>query len=685
MANKPNRLQNETSQYLRSHASNPVDWYPWGKEALARAKKENKPIFLSIGYSACHWCHVMEKESFENEQIAELMNKNFINIKVDREERQDLDHIYMTAVQLLTGRGGWPMSVFLTPELKPFYGGTYFPPEDRHGMPGFPKILLGVANAWATKPNDVLASSQQLFESLSKVHSSDGVKGDSIPPSLFEESVAKVLKNFDPYYGGFGSAPKFFHTVDMLNVLLHSTRTKDATAESLLKKTWEAWAYGGIYDQLGGGFHRYSTDERWFAPHFEKMLYDNALVTTTFLEAYKVFKSPLYSQIAAQTLDYISREMTSPEGGFYSTEDADSEGVEGKFYVWTKEELENILGSETSEIFAKVYGVTQDGNWEHSNILYLKKPLEQSAKELGIDAHELEDTLAFAKRKLLTERAKRIAPAKDLKVITSWNAMMIDTMAVASVVLANESYLEKAVNAANFLLTRLKNADGLLHSYQEGRSILIAYLDDWATLTSSLTTLFEVTGEEKWLNEAMSLAEEMIARFYDGKGDFYFTEKNQENLIYRPKEAYDGATPSATGVAVTALARLGRILDRKDFLALAEKTLSHYSTQMTQIPSAFAQLLQANEYLTPRCKEVVFIPGEDTEENREVHHLLNSSYLGIRVLVYPNPLLAKSPLLLGKNCIGKKATVYLCENHTCKEPWVGIDDITQRLADFTNP
>ncbi len=684
MDKKLNKLQYETSQYLRAHATNPVDWYPWGREAFGKAKRENKPIFLSIGYSACHWCHVMEKESFENEATALLMNKYFVNIKVDREERQDLDHIYMTAVQLLTGRGGWPMSVFLTPELKPFYGGTYFPPEDRHGLPSFAKVLTGIANAWATKPKDIVASSEELFQSLSNVQLAAASESKTFSPSIFKESVHKILSSFDETNGGIGSAPKFFHTGDIQAALLQYSREKDPKAESCLKKTWEAWSWGGIYDQLGGGFHRYSTDEKWFAPHFEKMLYDNALVTATFVEGYKLFRSPLYSQVAAHTLDYIVREMTSTEGGYYSTEDADSEGEEGKYYVWSKEEISTLLGTDMSAVFCKAYNVKEKGNWEHSNILHLSQSMEDLARELKVELSELEDTLSLSKRKLLLERSRRVRPNRDEKIITSWNAMMVETMAKASFALGNEKYLESAIHASEFILKRLKNADGLLHSYQEGKAVLSAYLDDWGTLCNAFITLYEISMDEKWLNEALSLSEDMITRFYDGKSDFYFTEKKQEHLIYRPKESYDGATPSATAIALTALARLGRITDRKSLLDIVDKTLLTYETQIKQTPSAFAQMLLASEYLKPSCKEIVFIPGDNDEENIEVRHVLHSNYHGTHVVVYPGALLNKTGLLKGKQSINKKATIYICENQTCKEPQVGIEAITKQLAHSLN-
>ncbi|MFM8268785.1 MAG: thioredoxin domain-containing protein, partial [Pseudomonadota bacterium] len=473
-----NRLASESSAYLKQHSSNPVDWYPWGPEALQKAKKENKPIFLSIGYSACHWCHVMERESFEDLETAEILKKHFVSIKVDREERPDLDHIYMAAVQALTHRGGWPLTVFLTPALQPFYGGTYFPPQDRMGMPSFKKLLLGIAQAWKNRPQDLIQSAVELTQALQQMselgtHSS----GDKAQLTLSDvetitaRAYQAIQEKVDQDHGGMGSAPKFFHTMDWKVVLRHWKNSNDPESLSLLENTLDHWSRGGIYDQLGGGFHRYSTDRVWLAPHFEKMLYDNALVPQVFLEAFQATRRVEYARTVRETLYYVMNRMTDPLGGYFSTEDADSEGEEGKFYVWNKAEIEKILGTEAATIFCEAYGVSQKGNWEGVNILHLPKPLDPF----------MEDSLAKSKRLLFGERAKRIAPHRDEKIILAWNGLMIETMARAHQVLDAPAYLESARNCALFVKNFLqKSHSQLYHSFQDGKPYFNAYLDDYA-------------------------------------------------------------------------------------------------------------------------------------------------------------------------------------------------------------
>ncbi len=676
-----NRLRFETSPYLLSHAQNPVDWYPWGKEALQKSKKEQKPIFLSIGYSACHWCHVMEKESFENALTANLMNEHFINIKVDREERQDLDHIYMRAVQLLTGRGGWPMSVFLTPDLKPFYGGTYFPPEDKHGLPSFNKILAGVAHAWRSKKAEIIGSSEDLLKSIVQIQT----QADSSSPSfsleqLIENSIHKIEANFDPVFGGFGNAPKFFHSMDLQLVLQQYSKTKKPELLNVLTKTLSSLAEGGIYDQLAGGFHRYSTDREWLVPHFEKMLYDNALLAGLYIEAFRITKNAMHSRIACETLDYIQKEMTSDEGGFFSTQDADSEGVEGKFYVWSKKEILSLLGTETGEIFCKIYSVTEEGNWEHTNILHLKKSFEESAAEMGFDLQELEDTLAFAKRKLSSHRSSRIAPNKDEKIILSWNAMMIDTLARASKTFSNEQYLSSAEKCAEFILTKMKNSDGLLHSYKDGKSILKAYLDDWGFFIHALVSLYECTQNEKWLRQAKELSTQLLETFYEpSQKEFFFTGKYETDLILRPKEFHDGATPSATGITFTALSRLGKILGDDSLLNIVSQSFGCFAGAIEAQPGPFSQMLFATGYFGPDCKEIVVFPGKDAEEHQAVLEMLNENCLGSSVLVHPGEILNETGLIKNRKSLRDQTTVYLCQNQTCSSPLVGLDEVKDAL------
>jgi len=681
----PNRLIDETSPYLRQHAYNPVEWYAWGDESLAKAKREAKPIFLSIGYSACHWCHVMERESFENQETAALMNEWFVNIKVDREERPDLDHIYMSAVQMMTQHGGWPMSVFLTPEGQPFYGGTYFPPEDRMGMPSFKKILGGVANAWKTRKEEILKTAGQLSTALGDL-SALTPENERVPLSLslVDKAVDKMAHHFDPQFGGFGNAPKFFHTMDLRLFLRHAARTGDAKSQAIVSITLDRLLNGGIYDQLGGGFHRYSTDREWLVPHFEKMLYDNALLAETYLEAYQANLKEDWSRIAHETLNYVLKEMTSPEGAFYSTQDADSEGVEGKFYVWKQEEIESLLDQDVAQAFNLVYDVSASGNWEENNILNRKASLTERAAELKVDRVSLEDTLALAMRKLLAHRGERIAPHRDEKILTSWNGLMIQSMALGAQVLNDDRYLAAATKAADFMLTKLKReGDTLLlfHTYKDGWARLNGYLDDYANLMNGLITLFETDGNPRWLKEATRLAESILDQFFDVKeNSFFFTPREHETLITRPREMHDGATPSATAIAITALARLGLVTGKSRYLQRAEAALAVLSKQMEMIPQATAQCLIALELLFSDPMEWVFFAGDDADENAAALQAMRKTFTPNKVTVLATAenaaeLTKLTELTDGRNGIDGKATLYVCRKSTCLEPLVGQDAI----------
>ena len=587
-----NRLARETSPYLLQHAHNPVDWFPWGPEALARAKAEDRPIFLSIGYSACHWCHVMERESFEDPAIAALMNERFVNIKVDREERPDLDNLYMAAVQAITGQGGWPMSVFLTPELEPFYGGTYYPPVDSRGMPGFPRVLLSVERAWKERRDEILTAAGEMAGQLRTSTALPPGRGD-LGVALLDNATRALARAFEPVHGGFGSSPKFPHPMDLRVLLRQHARTGDAHALHMVTHTLDKMARGGIYDHLGGAFARYSTDERWLAPHFEKMLYDNALLSTVYLEAFQATGDPEYARVARETMDYILGRMTSPEGPFYSTEDADSEGVEGKFYVWSLDEVRSILGPERAGEFASVYDVTVHGNWEHANILNLPIPIAQAAKKLGRDEADLRRDLDADRARLLEAREKRIPPGKDTKVLTSWNGLMLAPLAEGSLILDEPRYAEAASKAAGFLLDTMRAADGrLLHSYKDGQAKFNAYLDDYANLIDGLTRLFEVTGNPRWIEAALDLARVMVDEFHDPEaGGFFYVGKGHEALIVRQKDAYDNATPSANAMAATALARLAALTGRVDLGDLARATLQSVEIVMEKAPTAAGQSL----------------------------------------------------------------------------------------------
>src|SRR5579859_3842048 len=503
-----NRLIHESSLYLRQHAHNPVDWHPWGPEALALARELDRPIFLSVGYSACHWCHVMAHESFEDEEIGRILNAHFVSIKLDREERPDLDHIYMTAVQALNqGQGGWPMSVFLTPNLEPFYAGTYFPPDDRYGRPGFKLVLQRIAEAWRDRRPEVLESSQRITSAI-REHEQFEARPGELSPALLEKALSHIRRAFEPIYGGLGHAPKFPRPTDMRVLLRIHKRFGYDDALDMVKLTLDKMARGGMYDQVGGGFHRYSTDAKWLVPHFEKMLYDNALLVPAYLEAWQVTGDSFYRQIVIETLDYVLREMTAPPGAFYSAQDADSEGVEGKFYIWSEKEIVDILGNELAETFNYVYDIAPGGNWEGHNIPNCPKTLEQDAKLLRTTPEELTAKLTEAKRKLYDQRSKRIWPGRDEKILTAWNALMISAFAQAGPLLDEPRYTAAAEKAADFLLTNLQAPDGrLLRTCGIGTPAkLNAYLEDYANLIDALVTLYEATFAPRWLTEAERLA-----------------------------------------------------------------------------------------------------------------------------------------------------------------------------------
>jgi uncharacterized protein YyaL (SSP411 family) len=682
---RPNRLAAETSPYLLQHAFNPVDWHPWGPDALARARAEDRPIFLSIGYSACHWCHVMEHESFENPDIAALMNEHFINIKVDREERPDLDQVYMTAVQAMTGHGGWPMSVFLTPGGEPFYGGTYFPPVDSRGMPGFPRVLLGVHQAWVERRDEIAASAGEMTARLREMSSLPVGPGE-FQPALLDNAARELLRAFDARHGGFGSAPKFPHPMDIRLLLRAYRRGGDVRALHAARLTLDKMARGGIYDHLGGGFARYSTDERWLAPHFEKMLYDNALLSSAYLDAYRLTGEPFYAQVARETLDYVLGRMTDPAGPFFSTEDADSEGVEGKYYVWSLDEVEAVLGRERATEFAQVYDVTVAGNWEGTNILNLPRPLDQAAAALGRDLDGLTADLANDRARLLAARDQRVPPGKDTKVLTSWNGLMITALAEGSRVLKDERYLDAAGRAAAFLLNSLRRPDGrLLHTYKDGQAKLDAYLDDYADLIDGLTRLYEASGVAKWLDAAFSLAALMIDDFFDpSDGGFFYTGRHHETLIARQKDAYDNATPSGNAMAATALLRLGSLTGSEMFTDRGLSALRAVQVVMERAPSAAGQSLIALEFALTPPTEIAVVAGTDPAEFRSALEAVYARFLPNAVVAPAaasegDALVDLVPLLEERPAREGRTTVYVCQDRTCREPAVGDSSIGEAL------
>jgi uncharacterized protein YyaL (SSP411 family) len=674
-----NHLGHETSPYLRQHAHNPVDWYPWGPEALARARQLDRPIFLSVGYSACHWCHVMEHESFQDEEVARLLNEHFVSIKVDREERPDLDQIYMTAVQLLTGQGGWPMSVFLTPDLRPFTGGTYFPPEDAYGRPGFKRVLRSVIDWWQTRRADINRAAAELTETLQEVGRLQPGEGE-LREDLIRDAVRGLGRAFDSDYGGFGAAPKFLHTMDLRLLLRAWARFGDDQALDIVKKTLDHMARGGIYDHLGGGFARYSTDAEWLVPHFEKMLYDNALLIPCYVEAFQATGDPFYQEIVEETAGWVLREMTSPQGPFYSTLDADSEGQEGKFYVWTQAEVEQALGKEDADLFSAVYDVQPKGNWEHGqNILHRVKTFAQLARLHRIEEAELRGRIDRCRKKLLEVRDKRVRPGLDDKALTSWNGLMIGALAVAGAVLDRPEYTAAARKAADFLWTHLRAADGrLLHTWTAGAPPrLNGYLEDYAYLLDGLVSLYQATFEPRWVQAARELARVMLEQFWEPAEDsFFYTGRDHEPLIARTQDAHDNATPSGNAMAVTGLLRLVQLTGQAELREKAAAALHSHRGLLAGNPLAAGQMLIALDFYLGPVQEVAIVGDPAAEDTRRVLRAARQGFHPRRILALKSlsadaqAVDEQVPLLAGKTAEGA-VTTYVCRDFTCQAPLVG--------------
>ncbi len=683
-----NRLIDETSPYLLQHAHNPVDWYPWGPEALAKARQEEKPILLSIGYAACHWCHEMEKESFEDETTAALMNELYVNIKVDREERPDLDTIYMEAVQALTGHGGWPMTVFLTPEGAPFYGGTYYPPTPRHGLPAFRDILQGVAEAYRQRPEDVSHNAAQLRERLQSGFGFgiDAPVGVALDTAILDAATKRLAASFDQLHGGFGSAPKFPQGMVLDFLLRQYLRTDDANLLAMAETTLEKMARGGMYDQLGGGFHRYSVDERWLVPHFEKMLYDNAILVPVYLHAYQITGKELYRRVATETLDWVAREMTDLDGGFFSSLDADSEGEEGKFYVWSLEELQRILGQEDGRLVAEYFGATARGNFEGTNILHLPRTIDVVAQRAGVEVERLGEALDRARVLLFAARSERVWPGRDEKVLTAWNGLMIRAYAEASTILGEDRYRAQAEDAANFLLRRLRRADGrLLRTYRTGQSKLLGYLEDYAFLADGLIALYEATFAPRWLDEAHTLAEAMIELFWDAEsGAFYDTGKDHEALIARPKNFWDNAIPAGGSVAVAVMQHLAAIYDRPSWLEQTGRVLAAMSELAKQHPTGFGRLLSALDFALATPQEVAIVGSLGGRDTAGLVATVRARFRPHTVIALrePGTREALQPALLrSRNLIDGRAAAYVCERYACQRPVTAARDLAAQLGD----
>ncbi len=690
----PNRLINETSPYLLQHAHNSVDWYPWGPEALQKARGEDKPIFLSIGYAACHWCHVMEHESFEDVETAALLNQYFVPIKVDREERPDLDSIYMNAVVAMTGQGGWPMSMFLTPEGVPFYGGTYFPNLRRHGLPAFTDVLRGVADAWQKRRADILSNASQVVAALNRSELPGEMQAYApLENGTLDEARERIYHSFDRTNGGWGGAPKFPQPMTVEFLMRRYVTTREEFVLKIITKTLDKMARGGIYDQLGGGFHRYATDAIWLVPHFERMTYDNAQLARVYLHAYQVTGNEFYKRITTEILDYVAREMTDPNGGFYSSQDADSEGHEGKFFVWTPEEIRSVLGGSASgllivskaktdtndaQLFMDAYGVTDKGNFEGKNILHRERDTDVLAQMHRLDESEVESKLSAARQKLFNARQRRVKPNRDEKILTGWNGLMLAAFAEAARVLKRGDYRLIAKRNADFLLNNLRDENGRLRrSYKDEQARLNGYLEDYANLAEGLLALYETTFEEKYFVAARELADTMVAHFADPRGGFFDTSDDHENLVVRPKDVQDNATPSGSAMATVVLFKLAAYTGNARYADAAEAAVAPLQPALAQAPTGFAWWLCGLEFELAPPQEIAIV-GEQAEPLLAV---VFGEYCPNQVVAWKGDGEASAiPLLEGREARAGKAMAYVCRNFACQMPVTKGEALKQQLS-----
>jgi uncharacterized protein YyaL (SSP411 family) len=679
-----NRLASETSPYLLQHAHNPVDWFPWGPEAFELARREDRPVLLSVGYSACHWCHVMERESFENDDIAALMNRLFVSIKVDREERPDVDQIYMQAVQSMTGRGGWPMTVFLTPDGVPFYGGTYFPPVDRHGMPAFPRLLQSIADAYHGRRGEVLEAGRQLVETMQQSERLTR-SASALTKEVLVGAYLGLSGEFDERDGGLGQAPKFPQPMAWEAILRVWKRTGDPRALEMLRQTLTRMARGGIYDQLGGGFHRYSVDGQWLVPHFEKMLYDNAQLASLYLHGWLATGEPEYRRVTEETLDYVLREMTHPAGGFYSAQDADSEGVEGKFFVWSPEEIRAVLGDETLARAALAYWGVDDGlNFEGHSILFVPREPAEVAQTLGVSPDELAARIAGARQTLYAHREKRIHPGLDDKVLASWNGLMLSALAEAASALGRPDYLAAAVRNAELLTSAMVRDGRLLRSWKGGQARITGYLEDHAMVGAGLLALYEATFDRRWLDESRRLAEETLRLFWNTERETFFdTGHDQESLVVRPRNIFDNAVPSGTSVTIEWLLRLAIVTGLERYETIALQALRPMADIMQKYPSGFGRYLSALDFHLGPVAEVALVwpPGGERGAALLAETLFRR-YQPNRVVVGAAagaPGAAGLPLLTDRGAVDGKPTAYVCRRYVCQLPVTEPDALARQL------
>ena len=674
-----NRLANETSPYLQQHADNPVDWYPWGEEALEKAKREDKPILLSIGYAACHWCHVMAHESFEDEETARIMNENFVNIKVDREERPDLDGIYMTAAQAMTGHGGWPMTMFLLPDGSPFYGGTYFPPEDRHGLPSFKRVLESVKDAYEKRRSGVTDSAQQ----LKQIYESNRVRsrsGGPLGPRALDLAYRSLAKNYDARNGGFGGAPKFPATMTLDFLLRYSKRTGTGEALEMVANSFRRMARGGIYDQVGGGFARYAVDATWLVPHFEKMLYDNALLARLGAHLWQATKDPEVRRVTNETVEWVAHEMTSPEGGFYSSLDADSEGHEGKFYVWTEEEIDSLLGAHAA-LCKTYFGVTAGGNFEGKNILFVASDPRAAAKRADMKPAALEEIISHCKRILYDARAKRVRPGRDEKILASWNGLMLRGVATAARAFARDDFRSLAIRNAEFLAREMVREGRVMRSHKEGVTRISGFLEDHAAVALGFLAVYELTFDERWIVLARQIADSMIEWFWDdGIGAFFDTAKDAEELITRPRDVTDNATPSGTSLATELLLQLAELGQNTEYRRRAVFTMESLIEPLTKYPSAFGHLLGCVDMEVNGAIELALLGDLESGGFKALETVAGEQYVPSLVLAGGGPsrdsmvkLLNDRPLIEGK------PTAYVCRGYTCDKPVTDPRELASQL------
>jgi uncharacterized protein YyaL (SSP411 family) len=693
MNKKPNRLIHEKSPYLLQHAYNPVDWYPWGDEAFEKARGENRPMFLSIGYSTCHWCHVMGHESFEDNEVAGLMNEAFVSVKVDREERPDLDHIYMTVSQMITGSGGWPLTIIMTPDKKPFFAGTYIPKHTRFGRTGMVELIPRIRELWSMRYNEVMESAEKIISALKGMD--EARPGPDMDISVLERAYNELAGRFDEEYGGFGSDPKFPTPHNLFFMLRYWRRTRNQKALQMVEKTLREMRRGGIYDHIGFGFHRYSTDREWLVPHFEKMLYDQALIAIAYIEAFQTTGSKGYADTAGEIFEYVLRDMTSPEGGFYSAEDADSEGEEGRFYLW-EEEVRAFLGKDEADIICRIFNIEKGGNFRvealgnktGANIFYLKDGLAGIAHDLKIPVTELQEKISSARKRLFDVREKRVHPHKDDKILTDWNGLMIAAFARGAQVLGGQTYMDAAIKGADFILNRLRGPDGrLLHRYRGKASGITANVDDYAFMVWGLIEIYEAVFNPDYLKTALELNWDMISLFWDDKrGGLFFTPEDGEKLIIRKRQVYDGAVPSANSVAMLNMLRLARFTGRTDLEERAAEIGRAFSRTIGQMPSVYTQFITAVDFAIGPSYEVVIAGRSDSNDTREMINALHRHFIPNMVTIL-RPVEEKEPgidrlagFVKDHISIDDRATAYVCQDNSCKAPTAEIDEMLESLG-----